>query len=85
MSDIDETVVHRGMLGVGFRRYVVYEASPVNTDDTVTLDELNSITSQKCYRLDTGVEITSTNSSNIVTVTQSGLTNMAVVGIATGY
>lgn len=85
MVDVSETVVARGRLGSTGLRYIIYEASPVDTNDTITIGELNAITAEACFRLDTGAEITATPSGNVITVGQAGLTDVAVVGIATGY
>lgn len=85
MADVTETIIARGRLGATGLRYVVYEASPVDTNDTITIGEINAITAEACFRLDTGAEITATSATNVITVTQAALTNVAVVGIATGY
>jgi len=86
MVDVTETIIARGRLGATGLRYVVYEASPVDTDDTITLGELSIVTAEACFRLDTGAEITATvtGTSNVVTVTEAGLTDVSVVGLATG-
>lgn len=85
MADVSETILYRGRLGATGLRYVVFEASPVDTSDTITIAELTALTDAKCWRLDTGANITCTVATNIVTVTQATLTDVRVVGLATGY
>jgi hypothetical protein len=85
MADVAETILHRGRLGSTGLRYVVFEASPVDTDDTITLGELAAITDAKCWRLDTGANVICTVATNVVTVTQASLTDVRIVGLATGY
>jgi hypothetical protein len=76
MADVTETILHRGRLGSTGLRYVLFEASPIDTNDTVTIGELSAITAVACFRLDTGASITATSATNVVTVTQATLTDM---------
>jgi len=85
MADVTETVVARGRLGDTGLCYIAFEASPVDTNDTVTLGELSKITDAKTWRLDTGANITCTVATNVVTITQASLTDVRIVGLATGY
>jgi len=85
MADVTEVVIARGRLGATGLCYIVFEASPIDTNDTVTLSELTSITAAACFRLDTGASVTSTTATNVVTVTTAALTDVRIVGIATGY
>jgi len=85
MADVTETVIARGRLGSTGLNYVVFEASPVDTNDTVTLGELSKVTASAAFRMDTGASITTTNATNVVTITQAALTDVRIVGIATGY
>ena len=84
MADVTETVIARGRLGGTGLRYLLFEASPIDTNDTVTLNELSVITAVSCFRLDTGASITSTKATNVVTITQASLTDVLIVGLATG-
>ena len=87
MADVAETVVARGRLGGTGLCYIVFEASPVDSNDTVTLGELTAITAVACFRLDTGASITSepVDNTNVVSVTQADLVDVRIVGLATGY
>lgn len=85
MADVDEVVVYRGRRGATGYLYIVAEASPVDTNDTVTLGDLASITHAECFRLDTGASITCTTATNVVTITQAALTDIPVLVVATGY
>ena len=84
MADVTETVISRGRLGGTGLCYIVFEASPIDTNDTVTLGELSAITAVACFRLDTGAAITSTPTTNVVEITET-LTDARIVGLATGY
>lgn len=85
MVDVTETVIARGRLSNVALRYVVFEASPIDTDDTVTVGELSAVTAAAAFRLDTGAKLTTTEATNIVTITTAALTDVPIVGIATGY
>ena len=85
MGDITETVVYRASLGAIGKRYVVAEATGVDTDDTVTFGDLNAVTAAAAFLLDTGAEITTTEATNVVTITEAALTGVSIVVIATGY
>ena len=85
MADVTETVVYRAKLGSIGIRYLVCEAQPIDTNDIVTLGELNAITSAKAWRTDTGANITCTTATNVVTITESSLTDVPIVILATGY
>jgi len=85
LADVAETITHRGRLGNTALRYVTFEAVPIDTNDTVTIGELSAVTASAAFRLDTGAEITTTEATNIVTITEAALTDVPIVGIATGY
>lgn len=85
MVAVTPVVVARGFMGSLGRSYIAFEASPIDTNDTVPLSELANITDVKCWRLDTGASITATEATNIVTITQAALTDVPIVGLATGY
>ena len=83
MVDVAEIVVHRGLLANVAKRYIVFEAYPVDTNDTVTLGDMAALTSAHCWRLDTGAVLTCTVATNVVTVTSAALTDVPIVGLAT--
>ena len=83
MVAVTPTVVYRGRLGRGGWRYILFEANNVDSDDTITLSDVYDITDVKTWRMDTGASITSTEASNVVTITQAGLVNVAILGCAT--
>lgn len=85
MVDVAETVVQRGRLGAAGLCYIVFEARPIDTDDTVTLGELSVVTAAAAFRLDTGAELTTTEATNVVTITTAALVDVPVLGVATGY
>ena len=64
------------------RRYQVAYAI-VSTNETVPM-EVGTLVAAAAFRLDTGAEITTTEATTIVTVTEAALVNIPVVIIATG-
>jgi len=85
MVDVAETILYRGRLGSTGLRYVLCEATPIDTNDTVTIGELKVVTDAKAWRLDTGANITCSVATNVVTITQATLTDVLVLITATGY
>ncbi len=86
MVDVAEVVVHRGLLANVAKRYIDFEAYPIDTNDTVTIGELAIITAVAVFRLDTGAAVTATvtGTSNVITITNAGLVDVPVTGVATG-
>lgn len=64
------------------RRYQVFEAI-VSTNETIPL-EIGTLTDAVVFRSDTGVEVTATVATTIVTVTGAGLVDIHCVGMAFG-
>jgi len=64
-------------------RYVTFEVT-MSTSDTVTLPQFTTIQGVALFALNDGLEDTATISGNVVTLTQSGETDQAYVGIAVG-
>lgn len=81
MADVIERVVARGALGFTQRRYIVYEAV-VNSDDTITLGELQGLIYNVSFSRATGAAITTSVSGLIITITEGSLSNMPIVGLA---
>jgi len=83
--DITETVVYRASLGATGKRYIVAEALDVDTNDTVTFGEFTAVTAAAAFQLNTGAELTTTEATNVVTITTAALSGVPIVVIATGY
>ena len=64
------------------KRYQVFEAI-VNTNETIPL-EIGTLTDVAVFRVSTGLEVTATIATTIVTVTEAALVNVKVVGLAFG-
>lgn len=85
MADLTETIVYRGgMRGTGLK-YLVLEVPSADTSDTITVGELSKIKDTVAFRLDTGVEVDCTEATNVVTVGGTGLSDMPMVIIVTGW
>jgi len=83
MADLTETVLWRGGPPVGIRvRLIKHDA--VDTDDTLTVGELTKLLHAEAFRMDTGASITCTIATNVVTVTQAGMTDIPVLVCCTG-
>jgi len=86
--DRTETVVDRDLIIVTetaaiTKKRIVFEAT-VSTSDTITLDDMTTINSAHLAKKSDGTEVTCTIATNVITVTQAGLTNVAIVGFAIG-
>ena len=79
MTDQTETVISKGSPV----RYVLFEVT-LTTSDTVTIGDLSTIQDCALFNLADGLEDTATISGNIITLTQTGITNGKYVGIAVG-
>ena len=64
------------------RRYQVFEAI-VTTNETIPL-EIGTLVDVACFEAATGLEVTATIATTIVTVTEAGLVDDKVIGIAFG-
>ena len=65
------------------KKYVCFDVT-MSTNDTVTIADLSSIDSASLVNLTDGLEDTCTIATNVVTLTQSGITNVRYVGLAVG-
>jgi len=88
LVDRTETVVDRNEIIVTqtaatTKKRIVFEAT-VSTSDTITLDDMTTINSAHLAKKSDGSEITCTIATNVITVTQAALTNVAIVGFAIG-
>ena len=76
-----QAVEHPKSTPTQYRRYQVFEAI-VSTNETIPL-EIGTLTDVAVFRSDTGVEVTATIATTIVTVTQA-LVDIHCVGLAFG-
>jgi hypothetical protein len=65
------------------KKYITFEAI-VSTDDTITLGDLADILYVKICKKSDGIDVTCTEATNVVTITQASTTNVPVVGFAYG-
>ena len=63
-------------------RFQLFEAI-VTTNETIPL-EIGALTDCACFEAATGLEVTATVATTIVTVTEAGLVDDKVIGIAFG-
>jgi intracellular sulfur oxidation DsrE/DsrF family protein len=65
------------------KKAVLVEAT-VTTGDTVPIIELTSIDTVACFNATTGLAITATELTNVVTITEVGLTSVKIFILAIG-
>jgi len=86
MTDRSETVTSSKQTVVTpavEKKYLTFEAT-VSTDDTVTLDDLSDILGAALFKKSDGTSVTFSEATNVITITQAELTNVAIVGFAYG-
>lgn len=79
MVERTENVTKRGAVN----RYIVFEVT-MSTNDTVVIDDLDAILDVALFALDDGLQDTVSFSTNVITLTQAGVTDKKYVGIALG-
>jgi len=65
------------------KKAVTVEAT-VTTGDTIPIIELTSIDTVACFNATTGLAITATELTNVVTITEVGLTSVKIFILAIG-
>jgi hypothetical protein len=65
------------------KKYAVVHAT-VSTDETVPIGQLTDILYVKCCKESDGSDVTCTKATNVVTITQAGLTDVNVLIFAYG-
>ena len=65
------------------KKYMTFEAT-VSTDNTITLGNLTDILGAALFKKSDGSVVTFTETTNVITVTSAGLTNVPIVGFAYG-
>jgi hypothetical protein len=65
------------------KKYLVFRAT-VSTDETITLGDLADILYVKCCKESDGSDVTCTEATNVVTITQAALTDVPIIGFAYG-
>jgi hypothetical protein len=65
------------------KKYITFEAI-VSTDNTIVLGDLADILYVKLCKKSDGADVTCTEATNVVTVTQAATTDVPVVGFAYG-
>jgi hypothetical protein len=86
MGEISETVTGSKTTVVTAateKKYITFEAT-VSTDDTITLSDLTDILGAAVFKKSDGSSVTFTEATNVITITQAELTDVAVVGFAYG-
>ena len=82
MTDIKEKVLEvRNMV---VKKAVIFTAEDVDTSDTITLADLSTIDGSAVLDRSAGTTYTHTTTTNVITVSHAGLTDVDVIGIAIG-
>jgi len=63
---------------------VVLFTAVVSTNDTIVIEDLETIVGLAILKQMDGTSVAATKSANTITITETGLTDVPVVGIATG-
>ena len=86
MTDVSETVTSSKQTIVTAaveKKYITFEAT-VSVGNTITLGDLTDILYVKMCRKDTGADVTCTEATNVVTITESPFSSVEIVGFAYG-
>ena len=73
----------QGQTVTNLKKWVVLEAT-VDTDDTITVDELVAVNNAYAYALDDGAVVAVSVATNVVTVTEAALTDEKIIVLAIG-
>jgi len=86
LTDIAETVTGTKQIVVTpavTQKRVDFQAT-VSTDDTITISDLTTIDGAALLKLSDGTAVTCTVATNVITITQSPLSSVAIEGFALG-
>ncbi len=86
MTDIPESITRRKLVVTTPQvtlTLLIVEAEDVSTNNTITIDELTTISGAALFKQD-GTTVSLTKATNVITVTQGSLTNVDLVGFAMG-
>jgi hypothetical protein len=86
-TDIKETVTSSKQTVVTAaveKKYVTFEALSVSETNTITLADFTTIAGAVLLKKSDGATVTFTKATNVLTVTETGLTNVDLVGFAYG-
>lgn len=81
MGDVVEKVLD--IRNAPVKKYMFFTAEDVNTDDTITLSELETINIAYLIDQSAATEVTFTNATNIITIT-GDYSDINIVGMAVG-
>jgi len=87
VSDIKETVTSSKTTVVTAateKKYITFEAASVSENDTITLADFTTIAGAVLLKKSDGATVAFTKATNVLTVTEAGLTNIDLVGFAYG-
>ena len=87
MTDVSETVTSSKQTIVTAaveKKYITFEATDVSVGNTITLGDLTDILYVKICRKDTGADVTCTEATNVVTITESPFSSVDIIGFAYG-
>lgn len=87
VSDIKETVTTSKMTVVTAateKKYITFEAASVSETNTITLGDFTTIAAAALFKKSDGATVAFTKATNVLTVTETGLSNIDLVGFAYG-
>ena len=86
-SDIKETVTSSKVTVVtaaAEKKYITFEAASVSENDTITLADFTTIAGAALFKKSDGADVDFTKATNVLTVTEAGLSAINLVGFAYG-
>jgi len=86
-TDIKETVTSSKQTVVTAaveKKYVTFEALAVSETNTITLGDFTTIAGAALFKKSDGADVDFTKATNVLTITETGLTSIDLVGFAYG-
>jgi len=86
-TDIKETVTSSKQTVVTAaveKKYVTFEALAVSETNTITLGDFTTIAGAALFKKSDGADVDFTKATNVLTITETGLTGIDLVGFAYG-
>jgi len=86
-TDIKETVTSSKQTVVTAaveKKYVSFEALAVSETNTITLGDFTTIAGAALFKKSDGADVDFTKATNVLTITETGLTSIDLVGFAYG-
>ena len=87
MVELKETVTSSKMTVVTAaveKKYITFEVEDASVDNTITLEDFTTIAAAALFKKSDGTTVAFTKSTNVLTITEAGLSSVDLVGYAYG-